>query len=215
MLSATSALYTHMVLKKKCTEEEAQKATEQDAENDKKLGFYRWRNSVLEMYGINYRYSPVVVEERDPNIKSWDLEDVRANAYAGYEGQGTLCAGDRAPEAPGLADEATGGVTSVLQLLGTSWHTILIFGGADLTSDVIGRVKKYLGDHVKTYIIVQSGTGSTAGAKTLVDEDRHAHNAYRVEDDAGTVVIIRPDTFIGAIVKEAAGVERYFGKIFV
>ncbi len=36
-----------------------------------------------------------------------------------------------------------------------------------------------------------------------------------IEGDSPVIVIVRPDSFIGAIVTSAEGVERYFSKILV
>jgi hypothetical protein len=53
------------------------------------------------------------------------------------------------------------------------------------------------------------------GAATIaIDRDNHARRAYLVEGNSVTVVIVRPDGFIGAIVNTIEGIERYFKKIF-
>ncbi|KAK0196703.1 FAD-binding monooxygenase [Armillaria mellea] len=57
MLHATIQLYTHTVAK--------EKPTKDTKEDEKASGWFRWRNTALEMYGINYRYSSIVLEERD------------------------------------------------------------------------------------------------------------------------------------------------------
>jgi hypothetical protein len=90
MLHATTQLYTHTVKKEKPIDKPA------EAEDEKASGWFRWRNSALELYGVNYRFSTIVVEERD--TQALDPEDVIARAYSGYEGLGSLRAGDRAPE---------------------------------------------------------------------------------------------------------------------
>ncbi|PBK78586.1 hypothetical protein ARMSODRAFT_1011146 [Armillaria solidipes] len=119
MLHATTQLYTHTVAKEKPVD-----APEKDTKEDEKAsGWFRWRNTALEMYGINYRYSQIILEERD--TKPQDPEDILAHAYSGYEGRGSLRAGDRAPEAPGLVGKE--GETTLLKLFKPSVHTVLVF----------------------------------------------------------------------------------------
>lgn len=216
ILHATSQLYTHMVAKPKAVENDTTRATEEDAENDKKSGLYRWRNDALQMYGINYRSSPVVVEERDPNVSTWEVEDLRAHAYAGYEGRASICAGDRAPEAPELLNEQTKEETSLLKIFGTSWHTVLIFGSEDI-DPILEKVDKYPEDLVKSFTVLRPDSNCSrevGNATVLVDKQGYAHAAYQIEEEGITVVIVRPDLFIGAVVKGAEGVERYFGKVY-
>ena len=50
------------------------------------------------------------------------------------------------------------------------------------------------------------------GAITVVDKDGFARSSYLVDDDEEVTVAVRPDLFIGAIVQDAAGLERYFDK---
>ncbi|KAF9017773.1 hypothetical protein BDZ89DRAFT_960743, partial [Hymenopellis radicata] len=186
MLHATSKLYTHA----------------------KKSGWFRWRNSALEMYGINYRYSDIVLDER--SALSEDKEDMLAHAYAGYEGRGTLCAGDRAPEASGLV-RGDGEETSLLRLFCPAMHTVVVFGDMGVVNGV--SVKNLPGDCVQVYGIVKKGTGKDEG-DVFVDRDGHAYGAYMVGEGDGIMVVVRPDGFIGAVVKDWEGVETYFGKIF-
>ena len=215
ILSATSELYTHMIAKPKDQEDSLQKATEEEAISQKGIGFYRWRNPALQMYGVNYRYSPIILEERDLSAASCDEEEKRAHAFAGYEGSGTLCAGDRAPEAPHLLDCVTGEETGIFNLLGTSWHTVLVFGS---DSEVLENLTEFPMELVKTYVVCKPGTklpDSHHHVTALLDSTGYAHTAYRIKGESATIIIIRPDTFIGAIVKDYSGVERYFHKIFV
>ena len=94
MLQATTALYTHIIIQEKPP------AAPQTNENENETGWFRWRNSAVLMYGINYRYSDIVLEERDTTPQ--DKEEALAHAYSGYKEPRVLRAGDRAPEAPGL-----------------------------------------------------------------------------------------------------------------
>lgn len=212
MLHATTALYTHTVIKEKPVDA----STKEKSEDEKASGWYRWRNMALEMYNINYRYSDIVLEERDTNPQDW--EQAIAHAYLGYEGLGVLRAGDRAPEAPGLIG-ADGQGTSLFALFKPTIHTMLVFtieGQEQLTADITASVARYPKEAVQTLLIL--GEGSESGAfpsqTELVDQDGHAHNAYFVEKGKVNIVVVRPDGFIGAIVMDASGVQRYFMNIF-
>lgn len=209
MLAATSQLYTHMVSRLKPKEASA---AEQDAsEDDKKSGWYRWRNDALELYGVNYRYSSVVLEERDAT--PLDKDDALAHAYAGYPDGSNLRAGDRGPEAPGLLrDEKE---TSLFKLFTVTKHTVLVFvpkGGEKNVATVTAALAKYSADVVEPFFVVRPGS-SLHGSQVLFDRDGYAHENYHVKEEAEDIVIVRPDGFIGGIVKDTAGVDRYFSKV--
>jgi len=208
MLHATTALYTHTVIEKNFDAPEKEKT-----ENEKATGWYRWRNTALEMYGINYRYSDLVLEQRD--TKPRDQTDALARAYAGYEGLGTLCAGDRAPEASGLVID--GKDTSLFKLLTLSKHTVLIFTDFANVGDIrkaLDSSSKYPEVVVQTMIVTGKEVGDFGGATIVVDRDSNARSTYLVEEGLMTVVIVRPDGFIGAILYDTDGIDGYFGKIF-
>ncbi|KAJ7754159.1 hypothetical protein DFH07DRAFT_959865 [Mycena maculata] len=52
---------------------------------------------------------------------------------------------------------------------------------------------------------------------TMVLEDRagHAYRGYGLDADELTIVVVRPDGVVGAVISAADGVETYFRKIFV
>ncbi len=82
-----------------------------------------WRRGPeLYQFGVNYRGSPIVVDE-EGTPESVD-------PYRSGEG-GTLRGGDRAPDAPGLVS-SQGEKTQLFNIFRTSYHTVLIFPGADL-----------------------------------------------------------------------------------
>ncbi|KAJ7647809.1 FAD binding domain-containing protein [Roridomyces roridus] len=200
MLHATSALYTHVVREVK----DGGIPTQKPDEDEKQSGWFRWRNSALEMYGINYRYSPMIVEERYTSPQS--EEDMKARAYEGYEGLGTLRAGDRAPEAPGLVLD--GAETSLFALFQPSKHTVLFFVPDKQTAvDGILEVAGACPEGTVQTFVVSKDSG------TLIDRDGHAFSSYRVVKGIN-VVVVRPDGFIGCIVASEAGLKLYFEGIF-
>ncbi|KDR74757.1 hypothetical protein GALMADRAFT_123452 [Galerina marginata CBS 339.88] len=211
MLQATSSLYTHTV-PKPTTPIGQPSATETGKEDDdKKSGWFRWRNNALEMYGINYRFSDIVLEERD--TQPVDRENLVARAYDGYEGLGTLLAGDRAPQAPGLVDK-DGKKASLFDLFKPNLHTVLIFAPDGVFLDAEG-MKKWPASVVQSFIITETGKAPVVeDVLALVDSEGYATNAYRVIDGELNIIVVRPDGFVGAIVKDIEGVNRYFAKVF-
>ncbi|KAJ7680011.1 FAD binding domain-containing protein [Mycena rosella] len=212
MLLATSALYTHTIAK-------APKAEKTEPENEKASGWFRWRNTALEMYGINYRYSPIIftegVDRAEPTLI---LEELRARAYEGYEGSGTLCAGDRAPEAPGLVLNSEAGNKSLFGLINPAMHNILIFiphkKAIATLEGIAAAVVAYPPGTAQTFIFFKDHE-TLGGRNGFVDRDGHAFAAYLVKDDCRIgIVVVRPDGFIGAVVGGVEGMDRYFRTIF-
>lgn len=196
MLHATTQLYTHTVAKEKL-------ATKDTKEDEKASGWFRWRNTALEMYGINYRYSSIVLEERDTELQ--DAEDVLAHAYSGYEGRGSLRAGDRAPDTPL-------GETPLFSLFKSTVHTVLVF--SKWSADLEASLKTLPSAAVQRFVITDANK-PLEDVSLLVDSEGHARKAYMVEEGSPAIVFVRPDSFIGAIVTDAEGVQGYFSKILV
>lgn len=189
------------------------------------------------MLDINYRWSSIVVEEREKSELTTD--EMKAYAYGGYE-KG-LCAGDRAPDATGLlvhshssteiAKKLHEGETSLFKLFDATTHSVLIFSSssssAALRNIIDGRLREIAmfpkaKEAIRTFFVSKaSPSGETSDVlksrveAILVDRDGHVHSAYSVGDEEFTVVIIRPDGYIGAITMETGGVERYFRKILL
>lgn len=169
----------------------------------------------LAQLGINYRWSDIVLDERDALSK-----DQLTNPY-GKDGD-SLHAGDRAPDAPQLKDINAGDTTtSLFQILSPKQHSALIFTD-DNTQ--LGPVFDALGGYplgtVSSVIILPrvSATSSRVdgnqGARILRDADGHAHGIYGVPDRETTIFMIRPDDYIGAIVSGADGLVRYRKLVF-
>jgi hypothetical protein len=185
----------------------------------------------LTQLGVNYRGSSIVYNE--------GAERVPTVLGSGYNKESETAAqpGDRAPEAPGLVDvRNTSAQAATLSLFGIftpSVHSVLVFAGNGTgsansdalrtLSDVIARQPK---SAVRGVLIVgpeseSQGVASDAQAnglfeQVLIDRDGHAHAGYNVpaSGEKVTVVVVRPDGFIGARVHSAVGVEQYFGRIF-
>ncbi|KAI5835533.1 hypothetical protein K523DRAFT_359890 [Schizophyllum commune Tattone D] len=164
-----------------------------------------FRGGPLFMLGIHYRWSPLAVDERrePPTI------DERESAYVGAHG---VCAGDRAPDAP-----VDGNVAQLFDLFKITHHTVLVFSeDASFVDEVAAVVEQYPKGLVDVAVVLPRGTakGTTTKANhTLTDKDGVAYKAYEVSDDP-TIVVVRPDEFIGAIVKNVDGMEKYFKRVF-
>ncbi|KAA1469124.1 FAD/NAD(P)-binding domain-containing protein [Dentipellis sp. KUC8613] len=183
---------------------------------DKEVTPSPWqRASQYNQLGVNYRWSPIVVDETNGELngKNKDkAEELTANTYVVEEG-GRLHAGDRAPDAPGLVDTETGSVRRLFDVFGPDHHTVLIFSDSQVTpvSDVVAHFPSGL---IRTVMIRQhdAKASETAGAADLVLQDRegYAYAAY----GPTRVVVARPDGVVGALAGGAEGVQKYFSGIF-
>ncbi|PCH36582.1 monooxygenase [Wolfiporia cocos MD-104 SS10] len=154
------------------------------------------RGGVLKQLGINYRWSPIVRDERTPYVHPADKEQL--DVY-GAEGGDTsvLRAGDRAPDAPGLVDnrQPDAEPTKLFSIFGVTYHMVLIFS-SDTTQvrAVLDAVKEYPPCTVKTVAIHPQGTSTVT---TFEDAD------YVVTD-------LRPDGVVGGIVFAVDGMQKFF-----
>ncbi|KAJ7637696.1 FAD binding domain-containing protein [Mycena polygramma] len=172
------------------------------------------RSSDLSMLGVNYRGSSIVLEEEGDAA-------VESNAYAKAEG-GRVEAAYRAPDAPGLVHMGSDNdaPTRLFAIFRASVHTVLIFGGDAAArapvADVLGKLHK---DMVHSVVVLTQGKTSAEDASSFVtvleDQAGHAYRGYGLDAGELTVVIVRPDGVVGAVVSGAEGVKAYFRKIFV
>ena len=169
------------------------------------------REKRLNMLGVNYRMSPIVVDEFT------HAEPV--DAYRVLN-EGELVAGDRAPDAPGLLVVAIGEETRLFDIFRATYHTVLVFtSDASTTTGILEVLRKYPGDAIRLVTVLPQGSeGATVGqvdAVQVVDQGGHAYQAYLAVKDEQRVVVVRPDGVAGAIVHGAEGVQGYFDKIFL
>ena len=173
------------------------------------------RGGDLRQLGVNCRWSSIVVDERTPKPES----AANVNPY-GDGTDGTLRAGDRAPQAPGLV-LVNGGAseTSFFDVFRPSHHTVLLFNTpGELTERALAAAKKAPVGLVKTVAIFPQGTSSPQvfGQPDLVvvDKDGHAFREYQVTPEKPTIVVVRPDGVVGAIVYGLDGFLQYFKGVF-
>ncbi|KAI3616972.1 putative monooxygenase [Moniliophthora roreri] len=173
------------------------------------------RDFEIRQLGITYRKSPIIVDERYPG------ENETVDPYrSGLDG--TVHAGDRAPEIPGLKHLDSGEETTIFEVFNATSHTVLFFGNS--ISDVqesLEFVAKYLKNIVRGVLVLPQGsTLSSDSEKALldhvfVDGDGQAYENYRVRPGDVFTVVVRPDGYIGALAKGTSGLKEYFRNIFV
>ncbi|KIK53914.1 hypothetical protein GYMLUDRAFT_249957 [Collybiopsis luxurians FD-317 M1] len=182
-----------------------------------------WRRGYeLRQFGVNYRQSPIVVDERYPEQEAVD-------PYRSGD-DGTIRAGDRAPDAPKLKEVVSGASTTLLDIFHAYHHTVLVFvdpshQAQGTTAGIFDAIRGLPNskDIIKTVLVLsQQSSLSSSGASqvpadtVLLDTEGFAYKHYAVtEDRLPTVAIIRPDGFIGALVYGVEGVKKYFEKLFL
>ncbi|KAM5533896.1 hypothetical protein V8D89_012436 [Ganoderma adspersum] len=170
------------------------------------------RNLALRQFDINYRWSPLVHDVREPLGLS--EEEMKAHAYEGYPG-GDVRAGDRAPDAPALIG-ANGTETTLFKTFKPYYHTLLVFApeGADVPG-VIKAAQAYSEGLVRTVILGRNEVPAAAtGADMYHDKEGHAHKGYHVAGNRLVLVVVRPDGYVGGFAYDMEGLQAYFACAF-
>ncbi|KAK0204607.1 FAD binding domain-containing protein [Desarmillaria ectypa] len=176
------------------------------------------RDFSLRQLGVNYRGSPLVVDEK------YTRRDEFVDPYRSGE-DGTVRGGDRAPAAPGLVTVKDDSIsTSLFEIFQFTCHTVLIFSDRnDDRLDILNMLTSYPQDLVQSVVIYPQSTmpPSTPAVHqlanyVLVDRDGFAHKNYNmVGSNATKVVVVRPDGYIGALINGTDGLASYFGAILL
>ncbi|EPT00354.1 hypothetical protein FOMPIDRAFT_88313 [Fomitopsis schrenkii] len=197
----------------KLTETQRTMANQQDVERIKTA---MSQGNYLKQFGINYRWSSIVLDERAP----WGADEER-DPY-GVEIGESLRAGDRAPDVAGLVRTNSQKTSLFDGVLSPTHHTALIFGeDASRISSIVEAIRPLPQGTVASVVVLPSGSGAAAAVggadTTLVDSDGTAYDAYGAADGnlKTLAVIVRPDGVVGAIVSGPEGVTRYFGHIVI
>ncbi|KAJ3923577.1 FAD binding domain-containing protein [Lentinula edodes] len=181
------------------------------------------RGAEFKQLGINYRGSSTLVDETTDLTK--DL--IRSDSYS-LASDGVVHAGDRAPEAPGLdvlhSDGNFTTMTSLFDIFKPDHHTVLIFSslrykGEEIASELSGYAKSL----VETVLILpalsqseQIASGQQFGVDLVLrDGGGHAYKGYPALPGLCTVVVVRPDGIIGAIVGGVDGLRQYLSGVFL
>lgn len=190
--------------------------------------------SLLQL-GVNYRWSPIVLDERkalqvrkaaaEEGLYSdygYSTDDIAKDCY-GTESDGQLRAGDRAPDSshllPADPNKPTGLFTRksvrLFQLFDAARHTALIFPALVGCGLVLKELARYPKDLVRSVVIVKHGGSIPASSSSadfvLEDSQGYAHNSY-LTNTCG-LIIIRPDGIIGGILHDHLSVHRYFRSV--
>ncbi|KAE9408898.1 FAD/NAD(P)-binding domain-containing protein [Gymnopus androsaceus JB14] len=199
------------------------------------------RGFEIRMFGINYRGSPIVMDDVQPPAEVLDPYKMSPDE--------PVRGGDRAPEAVGLkvyggdhpsSEETT---TSLFEIFKPTYHTALVFTASPRTPG-LQEVLVFLQAHgkgksetVRAVIIhpqspsgfesVQEALGKElAGIDEVMDTEGHACrvylrsvpefvSAFQEGGEGLVVVVVRPDGHVGTIAKDVEGVEMYFRMVFV
>ncbi|KAK0214864.1 FAD binding domain-containing protein [Armillaria fumosa] len=166
------------------------------------------RGFELRQLGVNYRSSPIVVDEAP--VKGEELVD----PYRSGD-DGTVRGGDRAPDAPGLifVDDLKR-ETSLFDIFGSSYHTVLVF--SEDNTAVLDALKIYTAGIIKSVVILpKKPTGAILADYVLVDGDGYAYKHYNMVEKLTKIVVVRPDRMIGGLVRGVDGLKQYFNRILV
>ncbi|KAK7030998.1 hypothetical protein VNI00_010231 [Paramarasmius palmivorus] len=148
----------------------------------------------LRQFGVNYRGSPITVDERYTDI-SESVDPYRSGQ------DGSAHGGDRASDAPGLVSD--GEKKRLFDLLSplaprTIWTPWI-------------ALKAWLPQ--RSYTLRERFRQTASADYTFVDGDCFAYKHYNVKAGETLAVGIRPDCYIGAVAKDGLGVRKYFDRI--
>ncbi|KAJ7436721.1 FAD binding domain-containing protein [Mycena galericulata] len=171
------------------------------------------RGGALWMLGVNYRWSSIVIDERDDE----NATKVPKDPYGAQSRD--LRAGDRAPDAPALKDIHNGQIDiHLFDVFDSSRHTVLVFSASPERCSSALQVLFHLPqDAVRCVAIIPSGSVSAniqGFDLTLEDTLGHAYSIYDFKGECD-IAVVRPDGVVGAVVRSSEALQRYFGKIFV
>ncbi|THV05565.1 hypothetical protein K435DRAFT_744813 [Dendrothele bispora CBS 962.96] len=177
------------------------------------------RGYELRQFGVNYRGSPIVIDQ-----KYTEVEETSDPYRSGDDG--SVRAGDRAPDAPGLVKLSSSAEVSkdkdaltFFDMFKPSSHTVIAFAGerpAEEVDAILATTTAYPEGSIQTAVVYpRTPTNTTSSANyLLVDRDGHAYKGYVVSESEISVVVVRPDGYIGALVFQPEGLKSYFSKIF-
>jgi len=232
MLKLTTNLHTQSMSDRNMTSSDTSKSVNQS-----------WvRENIFKQLGVNYQWSEIVLDQRLDAEKNVGNKVPRPYGKDDEPIQAGDRAPD-APNLVPITAEGGTKATTLFDLLTPFTHTALVFelrqspptdteppSPASTSKDILDVLGKYNKDGhrlIDTYLVLpehtpDAGLGSVVGGvnQVLVDTQGHARRAYDVDASQDrkalpSVVIIRPDTYIGAFVHDVQGVEKYFSKIFV
>ncbi|KAF9237989.1 FAD binding domain-containing protein [Melanogaster broomeanus] len=177
-------------------------------------------NQRMHMLGVNYRTSPIVLDEFTPHP-----EDV--DSYGPIHTTG-LVAGDRAPDASALLAHVGGpnGAVVVLpeprklfDIFRPWYHTVLFFTADVAWAQAVARSVDLHPTVIRKVVVIPKSAPDPKECNSdidslLRDDEGHAFEGYHVGIGESRVFVVRPDGCLGAIVKGKEGLRQYFDGIF-
>ncbi|WP_052488982.1 FAD-dependent monooxygenase [Streptomyces sp. 150FB] len=150
-----------------------------------------------EVHGLtlNYRGGPLSWDDRGRDDRA---RDDRAEAD-------TVTAGDRAPDAP--VTTADGRPIRLFELFHGPHWTLLAFGATEADSAL--ALSERFGPALHAYTVIRPGESGESGQvadHVLTDRLGHLRTGYGAHD--GTLVLVRPDGYLGLVAAGPGGVER-------
>ncbi|KAI6099533.1 hypothetical protein EV401DRAFT_2143472 [Pisolithus croceorrhizus] len=169
------------------------------------------RGGKMFMLGVNYRSSPIVIDEFAPTPTSGVA--VVHGAYGDGQ-EGVLRAGGRAPDAPGLMsvvspNRASAGSTRMFDTFASTHHTVIIFTPAlaiPVVRSVLATLDQNVPKELVRRVVVLPGSASAPDGsveassevnqaidvQVLVDHAGHAYRGYIVESQEVKIVVVHP-----------------------
>ena len=150
-----------------------------------------------------------------------DVQAVPSDIYGGAGHD--IRAGNRAPDAPALIGKDA--PSRLFDIFNPAQHTILIFAASQPACQKAREILKPfsaldVGLYQKVLIVPSDKEVPEApllGVKYAVtDSEGHAFGGYGIlpDDETPTIVIVRPDAMIGALLTSEAGARKYFSLVF-
>jgi len=171
----------------------------------------------LTQLGVCYRGSSIIGED---DIREATL---KVSAY-NKDSETAACPGDRAPEVPSLINTTGNHKRETLfNIFSPSHHSILVFAkkyDEQLALGLSSVIKGLPENTIQSVLILPPESNvkelDSVYDEVLIDSGGYAYGGYGLpNDDQSYIVVVRPDGVVGARVREVAGVERYFQKIFL
>lgn len=119
----------------------------------------------------------------------------------------------------------------MFDIFGSTHHTVVVFAptlDVPVVQSILTTLDQSLRKALVRRVVVLPGSicepdsrlqmsweeDQSVDAEVLIDEAGHAYRRYVVESQEVKVVVVRPDGVVGAVVRGATGLERYFEGVF-
>ncbi|KAJ7613213.1 FAD binding domain-containing protein [Roridomyces roridus] len=174
------------------------------------------RSSELLQLGVNYRWSPIVLDHRDAS-------EEKQNPYGGAFDTGyEVRVGDRAPYFGGVQDlfsllrEAP---SHLILFFPATGHRAATLSTSNTQMEVVVDLRRWIeAGLINVAVIGFHSPDSTRGVQYLADPQGVIAESYGIhggKDPKDVLVVLRPDGVLGAYVFDVRGVDDYFSLLGV